>query len=330
MKQEIKLDVKSGRIGGKILELEKISKSYGDINIIEDFDYIFKKGERIGFIGKNGIGKSSFLNVITGKEKADSGKVVKGETITFGYFTQTGVQLDEEKSVVDGLKEIAEVIIMSNGNRLTASQLLNQFMFPPKVQYSKISSLSGGELRRLHLLTVLMKNPNFLILDEPTNDLDLITLNKLEEFLENYGGCLILVSHDRYFLDKLVDHLFIFEGAGKIKDFYGSYSDYKISKDEANREAKEKKSTAKKAARISKKAETVKVKTKLSYKEQREFEDLEVSIASLEKEKKSLEDILSSGDQDYQQLQAASDRISEILKDLDEKESRWLELSEYI
>lgn len=330
VKQEIKLDVKSGRIGGKILELEKINKSYGDINIIKDFDYIFKKGERIGFIGKNGIGKSSFLNVITGKEKADSGKVVKGATIVFGYYAQTGIQLDESKSVVEGLKEIAEVIIMSNGNRLTASQLLNQFMFPPKVQYSKISSLSGGERRRLHLLTVLMKNPNFLILDEPTNDLDLITLNKLEEFLENFGGCLILVSHDRYFLDKLVDHLFIFEGEGKIKDFYGRYSDYKISKDEDDRLLKEKKSTAKKVAQISKKNETVKVKTKLSYKEKIEYEGLEKEIQNLENEKTTLAEIISKEASNYEKLRKASMRIGELIDLIDEKTLRWMELDDYV
>jgi len=328
--KELKLEVKTARIGGKILEVEKISKSYGDIKIIENFDYIFKKGERIGILGKNGVGKSSFLNILTEKEKADTGTVIKGETIIMGYYTQTGMQLNEEKSVVEALKEIAEVIVMADGSVITASQLLEQFMFPPKVQYSLISTLSGGERRRLHLLTVLIKNPNFLILDEPTNDLDLLTLNKLEEFLEGFAGCLILVSHDRYFLDKLVDHLFIFEGNGKLKDYYGKYTHYRDVKDEEDRLEKEQKSIAKKTEIAAKKSQEVKPKTKLSYKEQKEFEQLEIDIESLEKEKKSLGDTLNSGNQDYQQLQTASDRISEIIIILEEKEMRWLELSEYL
>lgn len=330
VKNELKLQVKTSRIGGKILELEKINKSYGDIKIIQDFDYIFKKGERIGILGKNGVGKSSFLNILTEKEKVDSGSIVKGETIKMGYFTQSGILLNKDLGVLEALKEIAEVIIMADGNTITASQLLEQFMFPPKVQHSKIENLSGGELRRLHLLTVLIKNPNFLILDEPTNDLDLLTLNKLEEFLEGFGGCLILVSHDRYFLDKLVDHLFIFEGEGKIKDYYGKYTEYRNAKDESDRLEKEQKNTAKKAEQAIKKSQEVKVKTKLTFKEQKEFNEIESTIEALEKEKKTLEDVLNSGTQDYQELQAASDRISEILKILEEKEMRWLELSEYI
>lgn len=330
VKNELKLQVKTSRIGGKILELEKINKSYGDIKIIQDFDYIFKKGERIGILGKNGVGKSSFLNILTEKEKVDSGSIVKGETIKMGYFTQSGILLNKDLGVLEALKEIAEVIIMADGNTITASQLLEQFMFPPKVQHSKIENLSGGELRRLHLLTVLIKNPNFLILDEPTNDLDLLTLNKLEEFLEGFGGCLILVSHDRYFLDKLVDHLFIFEGEGKIKDYYGKYTEYRNAKDESDRLEKEQKNTAKKAEQAIKKSQEVKVKTKLTFKEQKEFNEIEATIEALEKEKKTLEDVLNSGTQDYQELQAASDRISEILKILEEKEMRWLELSEYI
>ena len=330
VKKELKLEVKTARIGGKILELEGISKAYGDINIIKNFDYIFKKGERIGIIGKNGIGKSSFLNILTEKEKADKGTVIKGETIKMGYFTQTGIQLNEEKGVLEALKEIAEVIIMADGSVITASQLLEQFMFPPKVQHSKIESLSGGERRRLHLLTVLIKNPNFLILDEPTNDLDLLTLNKLEEFLEGFKGCLILVSHDRYFLDKLVDHLFIFEGKGKLKDFYGKYTEYKNNKDEVDRIEKGKKAIEKKTEIANKKSQEIKVKTKLTFKEQKEFEQLEKDIKSLENEKKTMEEILNSGSQDYQELQTTSDRISEIIKLLDDKEMRWLELSEYL
>ncbi|MBT5976513.1 MAG: ABC-F family ATP-binding cassette domain-containing protein, partial [Flavobacteriales bacterium] len=218
---ELKLDVKMSRIGGKVLELKKVYKSYDDLEILKGFDYTFKKGERIGVLGKNGVGKSTFLNIITGKEKADSGKVNLGDTIVYGYYTQTGLKLKEDKRVIDVLKDVAEVIQLADGSKLTASQFLQFFLFPPDMQYNFVSQLSGGERRRLHLLTVLIKNPNFLVLDEPTNDLDLLTLNKLEEFLDNFSGCLIIVSHDRYFMDKLVDHLFVFEGEGKVRDFWG-------------------------------------------------------------------------------------------------------------
>ena len=216
IKQELKLEVKMSRVGGKILELKKVYKSYGNLKILSGFDYTFKNGERIGIIGQNGVGKSTFLNIITQSIKPDSGKINIGETIVYGYFTQKGIQLKEDKRVIEVLKDIAEVIVMSDNKKITASQLLEHFMFPSNMQYTYVSKLSGGEKRRLYLLTVLMKNPNFLILDEPTNDLDLLTLNKLEEFLLDFKGCLILVSHDRYFMDKLTDHLFIFKGNGIV------------------------------------------------------------------------------------------------------------------
>ena len=214
VKQELSLEVKMSRMGGKILELKKVYKSFGDLVILKGLDYTFRKGERIGIVGKNGVGKSTFLNIITQKEKTDSGKVNTGETIVYGYFSQAGIQLKEDKRVIEVLKDIAEVIVMADGRKVTASQLLLHFMFTPEMQYTYVSKLSGGERRRLYLLTVLMKNPNFLILDEPTNDLDLLTLNKLEEFLLQFKGCLIVVSHDRYFMDKLTEHLFVFKGEG--------------------------------------------------------------------------------------------------------------------
>ena len=225
--QELNIDVKMDRMGGKILELKNIKKSYGDLTILDGFDYTFKKGERIGILGKNGVGKSTFLNIITGRENPDSGKINVGETINYGYFTQGGLDTDEDRRVITVLKDIAEFIVMSDKRKVSASQLLEHFMFTPEMQFTEVKRLSGGERRRLYLLTVLMKNPNFLILDEPTNDLDLLTLTKLEEFLLQYKGCLILVSHDRFFMDKLTEHLFVFTGNGEIEDHYCTYSQYR-------------------------------------------------------------------------------------------------------
>ncbi len=325
--QDLKLEVKMSRIGGKILELKKVHKSYGDLKILDGFDYTFKKGERIGIVGKNGVGKSTFLNIITQKEEADTGKINVGETIIYGYFSQQGIQLKEDKRVIEVLKDIAEVITLGDGKKLSASQFLEHFLFPPEMQYTYVSKLSGGEKRRLYLLTVLIKNPNFLILDEPTNDLDLLTLQKLEEFLEGYGGCVILVTHDRYFMDKLVDHLFIFEGDGKIKDFNGTYTEYRSSQLDREKEARsnEKSTTPKPAAPVVKKE---KEKKKLSYNEKREYESLEGEIAKLEEEKNQLEEKLATGDQDYEALSNISNRIGEILESVDEKTMRWMELDE--
>lgn len=323
---ELKLEVKMSRIGGKILEMKKVYKSYGDIPILKGFDYTFKKGERIGIVGKNGAGKTTFLNIITGTEKADSGKINTGETIVYGYYSQKGIQLKEDKRVIEVLKDVAEVITMADGSKLTASQLLQHFMFPPNMQYNPVSKLSGGERRRLYLLMVLIKNPNFLILDEPTNDLDLLTLNKLEEFLMNFPGCLIVVSHDRYFMDKLVDHLFVFEGDGVIDDYNCTYTEYRNIVEEREEQQAKKEKAAKEEKQ---EAKTPKEKTKLSYMEQREYGILEKEIEELEKEKKELEETLNTADTDYEVLEKATNRYGEVMKSIDTKTERWMELAEY-
>jgi ATP-binding cassette subfamily F protein uup len=321
--KEIKLETISQRLGGKILELKNITKSYGDNTIISGFEYTFLKGERIGIIGKNGAGKSTLLNIITGAEEPDEGSVIVGETVVFGYYRQDGLPVyRDDQKVIEVVKEIADVIHTEKGKSLTASQFLNYFLFPPQKQNDYIVNLSGGEKRRLYLLTVLIKNPNFLILDEPTNDLDLVTLYKLEEFLMNYKGCLLIVSHDRYFLEKLSDHLFIFEENGKIKDFYGPYKEYrqKLSLKEKTEE-KEKKVTKNKI-------EKKQVKKKLSYKEQKEYETLETEIAELEEKKKKLEEELNSGITDYEKLQAISEEINTLIEKIELKTLRWMELEE--
>jgi ATP-binding cassette subfamily F protein uup len=323
---ELQLNVK--RIGGKILEIEHLSKSYGSIQVVEDFNYLFKKGERIGIVGKNGSGKTSFLNLITGLEKPDKGHVEAGQTITFGYYRQSGIAFADDKKVIDVVKEIAEVVEMGDGNTISASRFLEMFMFPPEAQYKHVGLLSGGEKRRLNLLTVLIKNPNFLILDEPTNDLDLLVLNRLEEFLLNYRGCLILVSHDRYFLNKLTDHLFIFEGDGKIRDFYGSYTKYSFEKEQEKR-AHEKESR-KRAPDAKLSTAQLKVKTKLSFNEQREYKALEKEITQLEVEKAEAESILNSGIDDYEKLNKLSSRIGELMETIDAKTLRWMELDEFV
>jgi ATP-binding cassette subfamily F protein uup len=321
--QDLKLQVNVRRIGGKILEIENLSKSYGDIKIVEDFSYLFKRGERIGIIGKNGSGKTSFLNLITGNESPDHGKVVTGQTIVFGYYRQAGIPVSEDKTIIEVVKDIAEIVPMGDGNSISASKFLEHFMFPPEVQYKQVSLLSGGEKRRLNLLMVLIKNPNFLILDEPTNDLDLLILNRLEEFLMNFGGCLILVSHDRYFLDKLTDHLFIFEGDGKVRDHYGSYSKYRIESEQRKQANKEPVESRPKAARP-------RVKTRLSFNEKREYESLEKEIEELEKEKAEVEATINSGIQDYEELNRLSARIGELINLIDEKTLRWMELDELV
>lgn len=318
--QKLQLNVKMNRIGGKILELKKISKRYGDTVILKGFDYTFKKGERIGIVGGNGVGKTTFLNLLVQRESVDSGKINVGETIVFGYYSQQGLKVNEDKRVIDIVREIADVIPLADGVKVSASQFLNLFQFPPDMQYTPVSKLSGGEKRRLYLLTVLVKNPNFLILDEPTNDLDLLTLNILEEFLSNFEGCLLVVSHDRYFMDKLVDHLFIFEGDGVIKDFNGRYAEYRhhIAGEDSETKMVSEKPTQIKTS----------VKTKLSYKEKNEFEKLEKEIETLEKEKKELELQLNGGSSDYKALQEWSERLHAVTEMLDQKSTRWLELSE--
>ena len=330
IKQELKLDVKMSRVGGKILEIKNIKKAYGEIKILDNFEYIFKKGERIGIIGKNGVGKTSLLNMITGLENPDSGSIIKGETISFGYYSQKGIEFREDQRVIDILKDIAEIITLSKGNQLTASQFLQHFMFPPKMQFQTVSTLSGGERRRLYLLTILMKNPNFLILDEPTNDLDILTLNKLEDFLLNFKGCLVIVSHDRYFLDKLCDHLFLFKGDESIKDFYGNYTQYRNKEYENEKLEKKQKAIQKKIEIKEKTKNKPKEKTKLNFKEKREYESLQVEIDNLEKEKAELETILSSGSDNYEELEKASSRISVIIDLIDDKIMRWMELGEFV
>ena len=320
-KSELKLEVKMSRVGGKILELKNIHKSYGDICILDGFTYTFKKGERIGILGGNGVGKSTLLNILTGKEKADSGKVNVGETIVYGYFSQGGIEIKEDKRVIEVLKDIADVIILANGSKISASQMLEHFMFTPDMQYTYVSKLSGGEKRRLYLLTVLMKNPNFLILDEPTNDMDLLTLTKLEEFLLEFKGCLIIVSHDRYFMDKLTDHIFVFKGGGVIDDFYGNYSDFREKKKEEEKELK----SVKKEKYSPVKAEE---KRKVSYKEKYEYEQLEKEIAILEKEKEELESSLLNPNLDVEIIIENSKILSDIVNIIDKKSSRWLELDE--
>ena len=319
IKQELKLEVKMSRVGGKILELKKVYKSYGDLKILSGFDYTFKNGERIGIIGKNGVGKSTFLNIITQSLKPDSGKINVGETIVYGYFTQKGIQLKQDKRVIEVLKDIAEVIVMSDNKKITASQLLEHFMFPSNMQYTYVSKLSGGEKRRLYLLTVLMKNPNFLILDEPTNDLDLLTLNKLEEFLLDFKGCLILVSHDRYFMDKLTDHLFIFKGNGIIKDEYSSYSEYRTK---LNKELKLKKKKEKVLSESSEKANL------FSYENRKEHKSLERQIEKLEKEKKQMEDFFKDSNVSYDLMHEKGKELENLNNLLDDKLNRWMELDE--
>jgi ATP-binding cassette subfamily F protein uup len=324
---ELKLDIKMNRMGGKILELKHLKKSYPNIKILNDFSYSFLKGERIGIIGNNGVGKSSFLNLITGNENPDSGTIDSGETVVFGFYKQDGIILDEDKRVIDVVKDIAEIIMLNDGKSLTASQFLQHFMFPPEMQYSFVSKLSGGERRRLYLLTILIKNPNFLILDEPTNDLDIITLNKIEDFLSGFNGCLILATHDRYFLDKLVDHIFVFEGDGIISDFTGTYSEYRMSVSEKANVEK----LFQPSQKIVKTPELVEKnpeKKKFSFKEKQEFERLEKEIDFLEIEKTELENILNSGENNYEKLQVTSSRISEIISILDTKVLKWLELDE--
>ena len=320
IKQELKLEVKMSRVGGKILELKKVYKSYDDLKILSGFDYTFKNGERIGIIGDNGVGKSTFLNIITQQEMPDSGKINVGETIIYGYFTQKGIQLKEDKRVIEVLKDIADVIVMSDSKKITASQLLEHFMFPSNMQYTYVSKLSGGEKRRLYLLTILMKNPNFLILDEPTNDLDLLTLNKLEEFLLDFKGCLILVSHDRYFMDKLTEHLFIFKGNGIIKDEYSSYSEYRLK---INKEQKKDKKSDKKPPDL----KTEKA-VKFSYDEKKEHKSLEKQINKLELEKKEMESFFKDSNNSYEQMHEKGKELEKLNSLLDDKLNRWMELDE--
>ncbi|MGN6416216.1 MAG: ABC-F family ATP-binding cassette domain-containing protein [Pseudobacter sp.] len=324
--QQLQLQVKMSRLGGKVIELKKVYKSYGEKTILKGFDYTFKKGERAGVVGKNGVGKSTFINILQGLEEADSGKINIGETVIFGNYSQGGLVIKEDMRVIEFVKNIAESFPLASGGSLSAAQFLQLFLFPPEQQYTYISSLSGGEKRRLHLLSILFRNPNFLILDEPTNDLDLPTLAVLENFLSEFQGCLLIVSHDRYFMDRLVDHLFVFDGDGVVRDFPGNYSQYRLSKKE-----EEQKEAPPKAAEIKQEKPAAKPeeKKRLSFKEKREFETLEKEIAALGQEKDAVNEKLNSGSVPFDELQQLSLRIGEITALLDEKELRWLELSEF-
>jgi ATP-binding cassette subfamily F protein uup len=328
------LQVKMTRLGGKIAELKKVYKSYGDKIILKGFDYTFKKGERIGIVGKNGTGKSTFLHILQQLEEPDSGKINIGETVVFGNYAQQGLTIKEDKRIIEFVKDIAEHFPLADGGTLSASQFLQLFLFTPEQQYTYISKLSGGEKRRLHLLSILFRNPNFLILDEPTNDLDLQTLAVLENFLSEFQGCLVIVSHDRYFMDRLVDHLFVFQGDGDIRDFPGNYSQYRIAlkddeklKDDIGTQMSEKKEVKLEVG--SRKSEVVE-KKKLSYKEQREFELLEKEIENLSTEKSTITEKMNNGTLPYDELQKLSNQIGEVSQQLDEKELRWLELSESV
>lgn len=318
--QQLELQSKMNRLGGKVAELKKVYKKFGDKQILSGFDYTFKKGERIGVIGKNGTGKSTFLNILQGIEQADSGKVNVGDTVVFGNYSQMGLVIKDDVRVIEFVKNIAENFPLANGGSLSAAQFLNLFLFPPEQQYTYISKLSGGEKRRLHLLSILFRNPNFLILDEPTNDLDLPTLSVLENFLLDFQGCMLVVSHDRYFMDRLVDHLFVFEGEGVIQDFPGNYSQFREAEKQEEVEVTEQKKEKAKQANSS-------TKKKLTYKDQRQFETLQKEIAGLEKEREEIQAKLASSIS-YDEVQKLTQRIGEINKLVEEKELRWLELSE--
>lgn len=324
--KEIQFGLDMQRLGGKILEMKAVSKRFDDQVVLNDFDYIFKKGERIGIIGKNGVGKSTFLNMITGSVAPDSGTIVTGETVVYGYYHQSGIVFDENKSVLDTVREIAEVIHYGKDLVYTADKLLAHFMFPYSMHRQPVALLSGGEKRRLYLLTILIKNPNFLILDEPTNDLDILTLQKIEDFLKSYKGCLIVVSHDRFFLDQTVDQLFVFEGYGSVKGFMGNYSQYHEWLEDKNKE-QHKQQIAEKSDPRENRPRASERKKKRSFAEQKEYEQLSVDIQCLENEKLELASRLENLS-DYVEIDKIGKRLNEINALLDEKEMRWLELDE--
>ena len=327
---DIKLSVKSGYIGNKIFEAKNVYKTYispstGENKVIlKDFNYVFSRYEKLGIIGNNGTGKSTFIKLLLGEVPADSGTWDIGTTVRFGYYAQTGLQFDEGKKVIDVVRDIAEVVDLGGGEKMTASQFLQMFLFSPSQQYDFVCKLSGGERQRLHLCTVLMRSPNFLILDEPTNDLDIPTLNVLEQYLKNFRGCLIVISHDRYFMDKVVDHLFVFHGEGKVQDFPGNYTQYReASKESKGSEVQEVRSSEAKGTKTK-----TEQKRRLSFKEKKELEELEIRMPQLEEEKAQLETLLSGGSSSADEIAQASKRYQEVQQELDEAEMRWLVLSE--
>ena len=330
-RKDMTIDVATSRLGGKIIDCEDVTLHFGERTMLDDFSYKFSRYERVGIVGKNGAGKSTFLNLMTGYLQPEKGKIERGETLRIGYYRQQGMDFKAGQTVFDIVHDIAETIEASDGHSVSATTMLNRFLFPPDTHNKRVEILSGGEQRRLYLLTVLMRNPNFLILDEPTNDLDILTLNVLEEYLMAFKGCLLIVSHDRYFLDKTVDHLFIFREGGVVKDFVGQYSEYReYVKEQEAEEARQAKIAAEKAQKNKPQLPTSATpsRRKLSYKEQRELEQLEIELPQLESEKTALEERLSSGTLSHEELSAAAARIGEIINQIEEKEMRWLELSE--
>ena len=322
----IRLKASNVYIGSKIFECQYISKAFDDTIIMKDFYYNFSRFEKMGIVGNNGTGKSTFLKMLLGQQQPDEGRIVIGETVRFGYFSQEGLKFDEQQKVIDVVRDIAEEVDLGSGRRLSASQFLQHFLFTPEQQHNYVYKLSGGEKRKLYLCTVLMRNPNFLVLDEPTNDLDIVTLQILEEYLQDFPGCVIVVSHDRYFMDKVVDHLLVFKGQGEIKDFPGNYTQYR---EWQALQPKESASAAQKPVKVTIDTRSEReTKRKMSFKEKREFEQLEKDIATLEDEKKQIEDALSSGTLSVDEITQMSKRLPLLNDELDEKSMRWLELSE--
>jgi len=323
---EIQLEIDMERMGTKILECHKLFKSFGDKSILDGFDYNFLRGERIGIIGKNGTGKSTFLNILTGKESVDGGKIVVGDTIKFGYYTQDGIPSKSGQKVIDVIREFGDYIPLKKGRQISAQQLLERFLFDRKKQYDFVEKLSGGERKRLYLCTVLIQNPNFLILDEPTNDLDIVTLNVLESFLLDYPGCLLVVSHDRYFMDKIVDHLFVFRGAGYIEDFPGNYSDFRAYEDSQDQEQEPIKPKSIQQQTAAKTATTTQ-KQKISFNEQKEYQQLESKIRSLEKDKLALEQSFFEEGLSVETIEDRSKKLEEVIETIELKTMRWFELA---
>ncbi|WP_417366310.1 ABC-F family ATP-binding cassette domain-containing protein [Flavobacterium beibuense] len=319
---QVELEINMERMGSKVVELHNVSKKFKDKTILDNFSYNFKRGERIGIIGKNGTGKSTFLNILTQSMQPDNGKVIIGETIKLGYYTQSGINPKPEQKVIDIIKEFGEYIPLTKGRTISAAQLLERFLFDRKKQYDFVEKLSGGELKRLYLCTVLIQNPNFLILDEPTNDLDIVTLNVLEAFLLDYPGCLLVVSHDRYFMDKIVDHLFVFRGEGVIEDFPGNYSDFRAYEDSAEPVKEETKPAADKKA-----WKQNQVKAGLTFNEQKEYQKIEKEIKDLERKKEDIEQLFSDGKVADDAIAGKADELQQILDKIDEKTERWFELS---
>lgn len=323
---EVSLQIKMTRLGGKILELKKVSKSFGDLCILNDFEYTFQRGERIGVVGKNGVGKSTFLKIALQLEQPDSGTIDHGGTVVFGNFGQDGLSYEEDVRAIEYVKTMGEYFPMADGSKIGASQFMEKFGFSAQQQYTPLSKLSGGEKRRLQLLSVLFRNPNFLVLDEPTNDLDLQTLRTLEEFLLEYPGCILIVSHDRYFMDRMVDHLFAFEGNGAVRDYPGNYTQYREAL--LNGLIQDEKAAHQIMVDKSQPKANTKEKVQLSFKEKREFEELEKEIVQFGEEKADLETAMNAGTMNYDELQKAVERVRELVNLIDEKELRWLELSE--